>query len=252
MKKLGSCSDAKPCNQWHCNICAHKKLFWLRENAINFARALASQTTYFTTVKGVLAIENALDRLRSYTPVKKRANARYNAKKEHFFVIAKHNRSDWHMHIISNYPLEIEGSHVEIVRDRKAVVLYFVKNLEISRFADYGKKRRYGGSSLLYKQSAKNWYKTRIRLFKIRTLIGFAETILRYLASFQGSRQPDKPQHMTAARQPITDTQKSALPNKTRPPPIWDKLLIIVKHFTPLSIQKGDNRLIPFMEFKSC
>lgn len=216
--KVG-CNSQYPCHNWNCSTCSTKKLFWLREQALNFARLLANQETYFTTIKGLDAIQIALDRLRSYTPIKNANRPRYNAKKEYFFVIAKHGYSEWHIHIISNFALDIEGSHVEKVRSRKDVCLYLVKNLEMSRSQDYGSMRRYGGSSLLNKQNFKKWYIIRIRLFKLRTRFRLALVFAAMVAMASALRYTVDRDADSDVCSDTVKSQDEYRPQTTRPPP---------------------------------
>lgn len=224
---MPNCNPYYKCNSWNCQYCASTKLFWLRENALNFARLLAGQNTYFITVKGTTAIESALQQLKDSRDKKKSKNPRYNAKKEYFYVISKHNNSRWHLHLITNFPLAIPDAHIEPVRSLRAAVLYLVDNLSWSRFSDYGGRKRYGGSSILYMQSMRRWFITRMRLWRIITRYFVAMVMLRCLQSFVFRLSALHPQWRAVGNAKTHTFFEILNPQKIRPPP--QKKLTVVK-----------------------
>lgn len=216
---MTSCNSHYKCNRWDCQECSTKKLYWLREQSVNFARLLAGQLTYFTTVKGLNSIESALELLKGDRSKIKGYNARYNAKKEYFFAISKHGRSDWHIHIISNFDPHIPGAHIEVVRNLRAACLYLVDNLSWSLNQNYGHRRRYGATSLLYKQSLKEWYKTRIRLWKAKTRFILSMILLNAMLSASASASVSGVVVVAWAVVVAPKFSQKKYPPKIRPPP---------------------------------
>lgn len=183
-----NCSRSIPCHKWDCNYCFSVRVYWLREQFLSFARQSANQQYHFYTFKGFDSASSASDYLTYLKYQIKRAKPRYNAKSEYIFAIAKHNHSSWHIHLILNNPLLLPvHAHIEPVRDLKAAVLYLVKNLVMSQRQDYGSVRRYGGSSLLNKQSAKKAFKTRLRLFKLATRKVLAAVVVNAIIGMTSS-----------------------------------------------------------------
>jgi len=193
----------------------------LREQFLSFALQSAFQKFHFYTFKGLESAEHAKQLVDYLTLEIKREKPRYNAKSEYIFVISNHGFSGWHIHLILNNPLLIPThAHIEPVRNLKAACLYLVKNLESSRYADYGKARRYTASALLNKQKKKTAYKTRLRLFKIRTRKALADVVTRVITEMvkvivvhrrvQCVQCSDKP------CKPIADTASTPV---ERPPP---------------------------------
>lgn len=180
---MTDCVGLYTCKGWNCNRCFPKKLFWLREQAVRFALSLAGQATYFTTLKSFNSAQDASQALKAYM-VDMRANkARYNAKLEYFFSISKHGHSNWHVHIISNRYAPFFTAYHEPAKDRRAVCLYIVKNLAMSRSQNYGKVRRFGGSSLLNKTNLKKTFKTRVCLWNIRTRQMIVRSVFNAMSS---------------------------------------------------------------------
>lgn len=217
---MSSCNPYYKCNSWNCNYCSNTKLFWLRENALNFARLLSGQKTYFITVKGVTEIESALQQLRDSRDKKKRTYTTCSPKKEYFYVISKHNNSHWHLHLITNFPLAIPDAHIEPVRSLRASVLYLVDNLSWSRRADYSGKRRYGASSLLSMQSMRRWFITRMRLWRIITRYFVAMVMLRSLQHLAFRLSALCPHWRPLGNAKTLTFFEILNPQKIRPPPL--------------------------------
>jgi hypothetical protein len=219
-KTVTSCSEYYKCNRWDCKRCASNKIYWLRQQSVNFANLLGGQICYFTTVKTSQNIETALYALTHDKSKIKGYNARYNAKKEYFFTIAKHGFSEWHLHIISNFDLKIAGSHVEVVKNKKAVCLYLVNNLEWSLGQNYGSRRRYGASSLLYKQNMKTWFKTRIRLWNAITRYIRAMILLNAIVAMLACAVTGESVVVACSGDKSINFLQKFSPQKIRPPPI--------------------------------
>jgi len=213
------CTPLYPCKRWNCNNCFSNRVYWLREQAVAFASQTTNNNFYFYTFKGFKDATSASQYASILTTEIKRANRRYNTKKHYFFVIAKHNRSNWHIHLIYNAQLLIPVlAHVEPVKDLKLACLYLVLNLEKSRFQDYQRVRRYSASRLLNTNNKKQVFRTRRRLWRIRTLQSMVAKIIKVLSS----RVPDnrKPIARTSDRcTRDTTTVQPPTPHKTRPPP---------------------------------
>lgn len=217
---MTSCDQYYNCNRWNCNACSTKKLYWLREQSLNFGRLLSGQQSYFTTIKGLSAIENALDVLTHDKGKIKGYNARYNAKKEYFFVISKHERSEWHIHIISNFPLNFPNQNASPIRSLKASCLYLVDNLKRSLAANYGSRRRYGGTSLLYKQNMKNWFKIRIRLWRMKTLNLLLSWLINVIRDMLANKACVRSSGVCLIVACAVSIPLKFSPNKIRPPPV--------------------------------
>lgn len=154
---------------------------------MSFSRHLANQRTYFATLKHFKNALEAKDLIGYVIEREKSLKTPHRAKFEYFYVIANHGFSDWHIHIVSNRDFRESPQYNESTRSLKASVLYLVGNLERSARADYQGVRRYGASSLLYKQSAKRAFKTRVKLWRIITLAFMVKVLITALSSVFGS-----------------------------------------------------------------
>lgn len=231
----GICTPLYPCHGWNCKDCFPKRAFWLREQSLQFARGAAFDQFYFYTFIGFKSVDEAHAYSVMLRAEIKRLKARYNAKKHYFFVMAKHNHSEWHIHLILNRDdLSPCFCHVEPVRDMKIACLYLVKNLEKSRAQNYGGFRRYGASSLLNSNNRKKAYKNRLRLWRTATQywLKMRYLIMRYILAWQPPTRCQDNHHCERSleRERLnTDTEKSSefIPHTERPPPIWDTWLIV-------------------------
>lgn len=175
------CLGLYHCNAWDCKRCQQRKLFWLREQCLNFVRNLAFSDLYFITLKPFQNAEICSAAIRSALLSLKSQKSPCSAKLEYIAIISNHGFSSWHAHIISTRFLGGKNVHCEKVRNKKHAALYLVANLERSASSDYAKVRRYQASSLLYKQSAKSFFKTRIRLWRIKTLLIRLERMKKFV-----------------------------------------------------------------------
>ena len=186
------------------------------------------QDFHFLTLKGFKdansAFTGAVDLIKSQRLIK----ARYNAKLEYFYVISNHDFSNWHIHLIINRKIEsIDIAYNAPVENLKASMLYLVGNLQKSLRADYGHTRRYGNSSLLNKQNMKRAFKTRIRLFKIRTRLLLLQTVYRSIVKM--CAKPEQPERQISVKPEQPESEQPEQPitlSHTRPPPSWDNWLI--------------------------
>lgn len=210
------------CNRWNCDTCAQKKLFWLREQAITFARGLSFQQTHFTTLKNFSQADLCELAVKDTLSSAKRAGKACGVKLEYFYVIANHEFAGFHAHIISNLPLHPNlnaQSHQRPTRNLHDSVLYLVDNLKRSLGADYASTRRYSGSSLLNKQSMKRWFKLRCRLWSIKTRLTLGLIILRYLKSLGHDHESDHENLRCVGDRAKCDPTPEYLPKICRPPP---------------------------------
>lgn len=164
------------CHRYECNRCFPRKAYWLREQAVNFAFALPANETFFTVIKHFENARDADDLMKHIIKCEKSLKSKHRHKFEYFYVIANHGFSGWHLHIISNRHFP-QADYSEPVEKRKAAALYLVKNLEMSRFQEYG-CRRYGGSALLNKQNKKNAFKNRLRLWRLRFIVTLIKKLI--------------------------------------------------------------------------
>lgn len=209
------CSSLYPCHRWDCNACLNKRVYWLREQIVAFALELSTSNTYFYTLKGFKTALDAKSAINQHIATAKAEKTRYSAKLEYFYVIANHEFSGWHVHMIANREIHAAAAYCEPCEDVKISGLYLVKNLLKSQHADYAGVRRYGGSSLLNKQNMKKRYATRRRLWNSRTRFKAMKTVIRYLIAVFKCSDPT-----TDNRQPTTDPTPAtpATPNSYRQP----------------------------------
>jgi len=214
-----TCHSLYRCNRWNCKACSSKKLYWLREQALQFSRCLALDETSFITLKGFRNAVDCEQGTKLAIEALKGNSKRLNDKLEYFFVISNHEFSGWHSHIIVNSSNFALTANVEPTRNLKSSVLYLVANLERSMSADYGRVRRYGGSSLLNKQSMKRWFKTRVRLWNIKTAYVLAMLLYRWLSNRDGKRSRDKACSWRESDHRFYPVQNKFMPLVERPPP---------------------------------
>lgn len=217
------CTGLYHCNGWACNRCSAKKVYWLREQSVSFALQLANVQTTFTTLKGFKNADECAKAVKALLDLEKGENRRYNAKLDYFFTIANHDNSGWHAHILSSRPLQGSHHYSENTDNLKAAALYLVGNLKRSRSADYGSVRRYGGSSLLYKQSMKRWFQIRARLWTIKTHFLIAMIALRFLASRVSVRTHDKVRQWQVVDVSVLQNFRFLVHPVERPPPRNEK-----------------------------
>lgn len=214
------CSELYPCHRWDCNRCLSKKVYWLREQAVQFALELSTIDTYFYTLKGFKTAQDAKLEITKHLAMARAQKSRYNAKLEYFFVISNHDYSGWHVHMIANLKLDLDAAYCKPCEDVKWSALYLVKNLLRSAAQDYGGVRRYGGSSLLNKQNMKRRFINRKRSWAIRTRFHILKLIVKIIITAHSSSQPTDNRQPTA--KPITpdsSNPETELLQTIRPPP---------------------------------
>jgi hypothetical protein len=172
------------CNRWDCQFCLRKKIYWLREQAVNFSQHLAFDQTFFIVLKGFQNAHEADDSIKYIIAREKALKTPYKSKLEYFYVIAKHGFSNWHIHLITNREMSGHAAYCKPSEDLKASCLYLVGNLLRSADADYAGVRRYGASRLLYKQSMKKAFKTRLRRWLLIVTMALVQTIILALSSW--------------------------------------------------------------------
>jgi len=161
-------SGKKPlyqCNRWDCQYCLGKKIYWLREQAVSFSRQLAFTPTWTMVFKGFKNASEADDFIKYIIQCEKSRKSPHREKLEYFYVIANHDFSGWHIHLIVNRELHGYSAYCEQTENLKASSLYLVGNLLRSASADYERVRRYGASRLLYKQSMKKRFIARRKAY---------------------------------------------------------------------------------------
>lgn len=219
-EKKMECASKHPCNSWNCTSCSRKKLYWLREKCVRFARLLSFQQTYVSTLKPFKNAHDAHLAVNTQIAAIKALKSPHSAKFEYFYVISKHNFSEFHVHLFTNRYYPFFTAYHEKTRDKKAFVLYCVENLKWSIHADYGGVRRYGASQLLNKQSMKSWYKIRLRLWRIRTRQHLVSVLVNFIRSLAYSVDVTS-QRVANRRIPMTikPSTPDAIRQVARPPP---------------------------------
>jgi len=167
---LGNCqAEGRPslyhCNRWDCQYCLAKKIYWLREQAVVFARELEFVQVWFLTFKGFENAPQADDFIKYLIQCEKLRKSPHNAKFEYFYVIANHGFNHWHIHLLTNRELHGHSAYCKPVESLRASSLYLVGNLLRSARAEYGRVRRYGASRILYKQNMKKRFIARRKTY---------------------------------------------------------------------------------------
>lgn len=161
-----------------------KKVYWLREQAVSFARELTFCPTWFLTFKGFENAPQADDFIKYLIQSEKSRKSPHKAKFEYFYVISNHNFSGWHIHLLVNRKLHGHAAYCQPVGNLKFSCLYLVKNLIRSANADYGRVRRYGASRLLYRQSMKKAFKNRLRYKRLIVRLSLVKRVLKWLSTW--------------------------------------------------------------------
>jgi len=160
------CTDSLyRCHSWQCKHCLNTKLFWLREQAVNFSRLLSFSPTYASTVKGFKNAPQAAAAVKSIIADVKSLKTPHSDKFEYFYVIANHGFNHWHIHLLTNRELHGHSAYCKPVESLRASSLYLVGNLLRSARAEYGRVRRYGASRILYKQNMKKRFIARRKTY---------------------------------------------------------------------------------------